>query len=524
MKANHIIARNLPDGFEDHFDVVIIGSGAGGGTSALKLAEAGLKVAIIEKGPYFDSSHFNMREDQAYLNLYKNIASGKTKDKNIQILQGRCVGGGTTVNWTASFRTPDQTLAYWQERFGLEQWQSDKLTPWFEAAEKHYSIAKWQGPHNPNNQHLKRGADKLGWHAEELARNVKNCAQLGYCGTGCPIDAKQSTLVASIPQALAKGATLVSEAEAWKIHTKNDSAQFLELRALKANRIDAQNKRIRLYAKQFILAGGAINSPGLMLRSEFPDPNNTIGKRTFLHPVVISAAIFDEPINAYRGVPQSMYSDEFLWKFGVHSRQHGFKIETPPVHPVLTATTIKSYGKTHYDLMQNFDHLQVQIALMRDGFHEDDQGGTVSLDQYQQPVLDYPVTSRLVESGFVALDAMAQMQYAAGARQVLPVHMHSTPQSNYEQFKKHLSGLSSSPGAFQLVSAHQMGGCGMGKDERDSVVDSNGRFHHLDNVFVFDGSAFPSSLGVNPQVSIYALAMRQCTKLLKTGLQRQTLA
>jgi choline dehydrogenase-like flavoprotein len=179
-------------------DVAIIGTGAGGGVTAEILAAAGLDVALIEEGPLRSSSDFRMLEAEAYPQLYQESAARKTLDKAITILQGRAVGGSTTVNWTSSFRTPETTLAYWRERFGLGALTAPALAPWFERMERRLAIAPWTVPANENNDLLRRGGAKLGIATAAIRRNVSGCANLGYCGMGCPTNAKQSMLVTTI--------------------------------------------------------------------------------------------------------------------------------------------------------------------------------------------------------------------------------------------------------------------------------------------------------------------------------------
>jgi choline dehydrogenase-like flavoprotein len=167
-------------------DVAIVGSGAGAGVTAEILVRAGLDVVMIEEGPLRSSSNFRQRESEAYPQLYQESAARKTADKSINILQGRCVGGSTTVNWTSSFRTPAGTLAYWAEHFGLKDWQVDALAPYFDQAERRLQIGPWLTPPNENNDLLRRGAARLGIPAASIARNVKGCWNLGSCGMGCP--------------------------------------------------------------------------------------------------------------------------------------------------------------------------------------------------------------------------------------------------------------------------------------------------------------------------------------------------
>jgi choline dehydrogenase-like flavoprotein len=202
-------------------DVAIIGSGAGAGITAELLTKAGLKVVIIEEGPLKSSTDFKQREPEAYAALYQEAAGRQTKDKGITILQGRSVGGTTTVNWTSSFRTPPTTLTYWQDQFGLADYSPEALAPYFKQAEERLNINPWQTAPNENNELLRRGAAKLGIKAEVIPRNVKGCYNLGSCGMGCPTNAKQSMLVTTIPFALDAGATLLVETRAEKFDIVN---------------------------------------------------------------------------------------------------------------------------------------------------------------------------------------------------------------------------------------------------------------------------------------------------------------
>ena len=195
-------------------DVVIVGSGAGAGITAELLTHAGLDVVLVEEGPLKSSSDFNQRESEAYPALYQESAARKTADKAINILQGRCVGGSTTVNWTSSFRTPATTLNFWQQRFGLGELTESAMAPWFEQAERRLNIRPWITEPNENNDLLRRGAMKLGIGAAVISRNVLGCRNLGSCGMGCPTNAKQSMLVTTVPASLDKGARMLTETRA----------------------------------------------------------------------------------------------------------------------------------------------------------------------------------------------------------------------------------------------------------------------------------------------------------------------
>jgi choline dehydrogenase-like flavoprotein len=495
-------------------DVVIVGTGAGGGVSAEILSAAGLSVLLLEEGPLKGTRDFHMREAEAYPQLYQESAARKTLDQAITILQGRCVGGSTTVNWTSSFRTPPGTLEYWRREFGLGELAGDGLLPWFEMMERRLSIAPWTAPPNENNELLRRGAARLGIPTGVIRRNVRGCLDLGYCGMGCPTNAKQSMLVTTLPAALDRGATLVTRAQVKRVVTRGERVRHVEAAALDASGVHERAPRILARARHYVLAAGAIGSPAVLLRSAVPDPWRLIGARTFLHPTVISAALFAERVNGYAGAPQALYSDHFLGGVPIDGAI-GFKLEVPPLHPVLFGMTLPGFGTSHAALMSEFSHAQVILALLRDGFHLGSPGGIVGLRRDGSPVLAYPLTDFIWEGVRRALLAMAEIQFAAGARKVYPVHEQAQGYSSWSEAKEGIARLPMQPLLARVVSAHVMGGCAMAADARRGVVDGRGRHHAIENLSVHDGSVFPTSIGANPQLSIYALAARNASLLAR---------
>ena len=497
-------------------DVVIVGSGAGGGTAAEILTQAGLTVVMIEEGPFKSSSDFRMREREAYPQLYQESASRQTKDKGIVILQGRAVGGSTTVNWTSSFRTPPTTLKHWQTVWGLQDYTIEKMAPWFERMEARLSISPWAIPPNENNSVLQRGCEKLGIPAAAIRRNVKACWNLGYCGMGCPTNAKQSMLVTTIPAALDAGMTLIHSSRVDRLAFRPGRvtsliASGMDVNASSNGTVAGQHK-VRVQAKHIILAGGAINNPALMLRSKLPDPHGTLGKRTFLHPSAVSAAIMDGQVDGFNGAPQTIYSDHFI-DIAPPAGPIGFKLEAPPIHPILAGITLQGFGHEHAMWMKRLPQMQVLIALMRDGFHPQSNGGRVEIRGDGSPLLDYPISDYVWEGVRRSLLVMTEIQFAAGAKIVMPLHEDAKPLRSWKDAKTLIDSLSMQVLRTRIASAHVMGGCNMGADPRTSVIGGDGRHHQFDNLWIFDGSAFPTSIGANPQLSIYGMVARNATRL-----------
>ena len=493
-------------------DIAIVGSGAGGGTSAEILSAAGYRVLLIEEGPLRSSRDFDMQEPTAYASLYQEAIGRTSRDGAITILQGRAVGGSTLVNWTSSFRTPPATLEHWAREHDVRGLSEQDLAPWFERMERRLGVEHWQLPPNANNQVIRDGCEALGYSWAVIPRNVRGCWNLGYCGMGCPTNAKQSMLVTTIPAMLESGGELLYLTRAERLVVERDRVTALECVAMDPLCVAPSGRRIRVRARHYILAGGGINTPAILLRSDAPDPHHRLGKRTFLHLVNFSAAQFETVINPFYGAPQSVYSDHFQWRDGAGGRM-SYKLEVPPVHPALAATLLGRFGVDNALRMEQLPHTNAMIALMRDGFHPDSAEGQVQLRNDGSPTLDYRMTDYTWDGIRRAYHSMAEIQFAAGAKAVLPLHSDADYVTRPEQARQLIDGLKLERYRTRLGSAHVMGGCAMGEDPRQAVVDSLGRHHQLTNLSIHDGSLFPTSIGANPQLSIYGLAAKLSSQL-----------
>jgi choline dehydrogenase-like flavoprotein len=319
-------------------------------------------------------------------------------------------------------------------------------------------------------------------------------------------------LVTTIPAALDRGATLVTRARALAFTWHGERVEALTCAAMDARGTTPTARRVVVRARVYIAAAGAIGTPALLLRSQVPDPHGLLGRRTFLHPTLVSAAIMPERIEGYSGAPQTVYSDHYLDTLPPDG-PIGFKLEAPPIHPLLTAITLPDHGGPHARRMRELPHLQVVLALLRDGFHPDSPGGRVTLASDGTPVLDYPFTPYLWDGARRAFAAMADIQFAAGATEVMPVHGEGAAYTTPAAARAAIAEFDLRPLATPVVSAHVMGGCAMSGDPHRAVCDTDGRHHQLVNLHVCDGSLFPTSIGANPQLSIYAVAARQATAL-----------
>jgi choline dehydrogenase-like flavoprotein len=494
-------------------DFCVVGSGAGGSIAAATLAAAGARVIVLEEGGYHTRRDFNMQEAWAYPALYQDHGNRATDDLSIMVLQGRAVGGGTTINWTSSLRTPEVTLRLWAERHAVAL-DAAALAAHFAAVEERLSIPATGHPDdvNRNNQKLWEGAERLGWEPELTRRSVKGCARLGYCGMGCPLDAKQSALVTYVPDAIAHGADLYADCRVVALHAEGSrlTAAVAEVLDRRLDRPSGRTVTVKP-RRGVLLAGGAINTPALLLRTGVGTQSGLVGKRTFLHPTVPITGIFPEPIEGFYGPPQSVVCRHFENR----GERVGYLIETAPVHPMLGAIAFPGFGDAHRRMAARLSHVQATIALLIDG-HHDDPGGAVTCSRQGRVNLSYPLHPLLREAAVDALKNMARLLLAAGAEEVITLHADPL----FFRKEAEIAALDRSPfgpNLHTLFSAHQMGGCPMGEDPRRAVVTSRGRHHQFDNLWIVDGSIFPTALGANPQLSIYAHARLFASDIAAAG-------
>ncbi|HZH04362.1 MAG TPA: GMC family oxidoreductase, partial [Myxococcaceae bacterium] len=440
-------------------DVCVVGSGAGGAVLAHALVERGLSVVMLEEGSHLTRREFDLREDTAYTRMYQDLGNRTTRGGVINILQGKTLGGSTTVNWCSSFRTPPAILDLWRDRYGAKGLSADALGPHFEALEARLAITEWPEERiNRNNRILWDGLGALGYGRQLIKRNVRGCADLGYCGLGCPIDAKQSAAVAFIPEAVAQGLTVFTNAPAVRLETQG--------RRVRAVHAQLPRNRLTVRAKATAVCAGAINSPALLLRSGL-DAGGRVGRRTFLHPTVAMLAVFEEKVNAFYGAPQSVASHHFVER---GEGRLGFFLEVPPVHPMLAATLTGGFGAEHQALLGRLAYVNAVIALSVDGFLPWEEGGTVRLGRGGRVELDYPLVAGHFEAFREACKTAARIQFAAGARRVMS--LHATPISlKSERDLPLLDAAPWEPLRVRVMSAHVMGGCALG-EKADAVVDS----------------------------------------------------
>lgn len=484
--------------FHESADAVIIGSGCGGGAVAKTLAESGLRVVVLEEGGYYTPDQFQATEEFAYQHLYRRRGAQSTEDLAVTVLQGRCVGGSSTINWLTSLRTPEFVLEAWRARHGVTGMTLREMEPYFNRVEKYLNVRpEPEGNHSPNNRIILDGAARLGWRARANGRNARDCVGAGACGLGCPFDAKRSVDRTYIPDAVKAGAALLADCRADSIETRSS------VKRVRGTVLDRGTRRERfpftVDAGVVVVSAGAIHTPVILRKSDLPDRSGQLGKNLTFHLTTAVLGVYDRVIYPAGGRPQSAYCDEFLNRNG---DEGGFWIESVPVHPALAAMALPGFGLEHRAMMRQFPNLGATIALVK----ETDSAGSVRVNDAGRPAIFYAIGPKDLAYLKEAVAAMCRLQLAAGAKSVRTLHARKTEFRMPEEIDRGLRNASWGLNEIALFSAHPLGSCRMGSDPARSVVDSNGQMHGATGIFVVDGSVIPTSLGVNPQLTILAIA------------------
>ncbi|MBZ0284385.1 MAG: GMC family oxidoreductase N-terminal domain-containing protein [Anaerolineae bacterium] len=478
-------------------DVLVIGSGAGGGVVAAELSASGQDVIVIEKGPYYAEQDFHGRELESMEKLFERHGSLTTADLSMMVLAGSALGGGTTVNWSASLRTPDYVLKEWETEYGFTGASSREFQTSLDAVLKRMNVNTDESVPNRNNAVLEKGCRALGYEVSVIPRNVKGCEECGFCNFGCSFGAKQGTLKTWLQDAYNQGTRILVGARVERVLHRRGLAYGAEVRTQAA---DGKFHRVTVQAKRVVVAAGSLHTPALLMRSGLT--NGSIGANLHLHPVTVTYGLFDEPITPWQGPPMTRLAGQFA---NLDGRGYGVRLETAPVHPGIAALSMPwRSGRGHKRLMGRLNHMANIIVITRD-YHS----GHVTVDAHGEPVLHYnlhPYDARHLMRG--TLEAL-RIHVAAGAAEVSSPHNDQIVYKQGENLDAFLAQVESRgfrANSFTLSSAHQMSSCRIGGDSALGAVDPSGETYEIRNLFVMDGSILPTASGVNPMVSIMATA------------------
>lgn len=481
-------------------DVCVVGSGAAGSVVAAELAAAGRDVVVVEAGGIWSGGEFDQHELTGMQRLFREGGLSGTRDLSVSLLAGAGIGGGTTVNWQSCFRTPDDVREEWAELSGCSFFTAQSFTECLDDVWRRIGASTDESEVNENNGAISRGAQSLGYRWSVIARNSLGCdvSQCGNCMFGCRVGGKQSASTTYLLDAIRSGARIVAPFSATKIVQSKGKVTGLEGSYADP---DGGRRSLRIVASNVVLAAGALESPAILHRSG--DKSLHLGQHLFLHPTVAVTGFYPSPVDAWKGPPQTVVCDEF----SNLSEGYGYRIEAAPAHPGLASVGFPwTSAREHRREMQRVRYSAPFIVLSRDS-----TSGRVRFDAKGQPYFEYRLGSEEKKRLTHGMVRAAQIHHAAGAERIETLHSTGVAWNRdsgvaIEKFFREIEGGSIAPNRLPLFSAHQMGTCRIGLDSVSSVCDENGAVFGLSGAYVADASLFPASSGVNPMITIMALA------------------
>jgi choline dehydrogenase-like flavoprotein len=510
-------------------DILIVGTGAAGGTLAGTLAElTGKRIVLLERGAHYTRSFFNQREWDMRV-LYAEAGQRTTSDGALPVRGGECVGGGTTINVALCFDPIREVWERWRNEHGLTGFSFDAgahdygvarlnmASALSQVRERCHVVTPEPAQINCNNALFARGCAATGVRARPFQLNMRGCVGCGFCSAGCAYDAKRGTLVTYVADALAKHTQLVHHADVERIEFAERAGRRVAVGAIARVRDTQPGSEpnsvpagpLRVNARLVIVACGAIETPCLLARSGHPDPDDVIGTGLILHPSLPVIGLMEQEVAGHRGIEGSMYSDHFL-------AEHGFYLECLFGHPLYGSALLPGFGIEHFELMLAYRRLAGFGVMLIDTVTPANRVRWSAA--LSRATIDYRLCDddarRLRFGAARALEVML----AAGAREALlpsEESLGSFPRARFQSAAEvvHCEALRFVPHQTVLTSAHCQGTVKMGGAGSRSVVDSRGESRAVGNLIVCDGSVFPSSCGANPMLSIMTLARYQATRI-----------
>ena len=470
-------------------DYLVVGSGAGGATVACILAEAGKQVMLVEEGGAYRREDYHAGFSNMTAEIMRNGGATVIMGRSpIAYLEGKVVGGSTVLNGGMCWRTPEDVLETWAKERGLPHLAPKEMENHFEHVEKTIH-ARYQneGSEGKNNWAFRRGVEKLGWKWQKNKRNQKHCVGTNDCVSGCPTGAKQSTALTWVPRFLKAGGTLLTRFKVKKINTQGTRVSGVSGKLLHTS----TPVSFHIQAKNVIVCCGAVQTPLLLQRSKLHTSPH-LGKHFTVHPNVKVAALFDDPIKSMKGVHQAWQCTEF--------KDEGILLAPGGVPLAVLTQCFSQVGQSLSEKMRLAPYIATGGLLV-----DDSQSGYVKAGWFGWDHVRYDVNDFDQNRFIRGVQLMAELYFEAGARKVYtPFSSH--PTLDHPDQIKRLTQLAPKVEYTEYFTAHLMGTCRMDGREEQGVVDANGKVHGIDGLYVADASVMPSTIGVNPQVTIMALA------------------
>lgn len=465
-------------------DAVVVGSGAGGSCVADVLTRRGLEVLVLEEGPV---SHRHARPErplQAFTQLWRGAGLCAALGRpNVAYAEGRCVGGGTEINSGIFQRAPDDLIDAWAERYDIAEFGADALRPFFDRAAEAVNATVTHEPVGEPSDLLRRGAMRHQYEVTPLERAQRGCVGANKCAFGCATGGKQSMTETLLPAACARGAQLIAECRVLKL--KRRGGRVVSLTAL-ARGSDGGEHRVQVRAEKFFLCAGAIHTPALLQRSGIA---RRAGRTLRLHPTLKCVGLFEQQVRAWEHRLPLYAVTEFM-----PDRRLGGSFFTPGVFAM---SLVDNWTNTKH-FMESIDKAGIYYAMVRSA----GTGRIRTVPGAREPVVTFRMTSDDWDNLSLGGRDLAQVMFAGGAKIVFPgITGHSG-------WTKPPDDVRLQPASTNLFTVHLFSSCPPGERRDVTIVDSFGRVHGTDNLFVADASQIPEAPGVNPQGTVMAMAYR----------------
>ena len=501
-RGEYIHGRELNEDRTFDADVVIVGSGASGAVVAAKAVEAGKTVLVLEEGEHVKPSEYSrLRPSESLKRMWREggstAAFGVGDTPVINVTMGRCVGGSSALTGGVCFRTPDAILDHWAKELGLRDLAPRRMERYFDDVERAVQVETVPESMRSRSTSLwAEGAAKRGIEVLPLRRNTVDCDGHGQCNFGCPKGAKMSVDVAYLPDAVRRGARVLSDCMVRRVVIKGGRAIGVEGTLLDGARRSTHS--VTVTAREVVLAAGAVHTPLVLWASGIR--NRQLGRNMTVHPAFRMTALFDEVVRGWAGSMQSAYSEHF--------EDRGVTLVSVFIPPFAIASGVPGVGPVWTERVRNLDHL-----AMFGGMIHDEGGGRVWRPRIgREPVMTYHMARRDRPKVKEIVRQLGEVYLAAGARELyLPILGHEPVDA--DAFRR--LDLDRIPARhFECSSQHPLGSVRIGTSPKNSVVDDCGRVWGVEGLRVVDGGTVPTSLGVNPQLTIMAMAARYAERML----------
>ena len=482
-------------------DVVIVGTGSGGATLGAYLAERGWNVVMVEKGGFFRAEDFTQREEDAMADFNGRRGLDSTADNSVFLNYAEAVGGCTVHYWGDSFRTPDDRLERWRTHTGIDWFSPAALNPHWDVIEKELGI-HIAGPQlfNENNRLVKQGCEALGVEGHAVPTARVDCIACGWTQFGCAYNRKTSQLITTIPRVSKRGGRVISDARVERIIIKDGKAVGVE-GSLVERKTDTRRARFRVDADVVVVAGGAIGTAELLLRNF---PRDVAGRRFYINPHYFVFADFGRDIDNQTGIPCA---------YAVHEWRHvrtdsrgryqggGYIMLSSHQSPGIMAVLLSEAGAAHTERMKRYHHLGSTMSVI-----DEDNPGRIYIDDQGYRRTQFRVRGVDQLKAVDYLKNASRIFLAAGAKEVWIPDIYGTVVRSEADIVSKITLRSVQPNAQFTAGSHFLGTAPIGTNVNDSFAGPTGEAHRVRNLFIADGAAVPTSISVDPSLTIMGFA------------------